>query len=560
MLTKRGLIINFIRNNKRITVSIAVFGFLSIITSVLTPLFLAKFYQLALRTHSARGTVFDEIFGRIRDINLYFILFGLLITLKFIFDYCQRYFSGVGSERFSRSLREQLFARQLRTRFSVFSKKETGKYLLRYSGDLTAIQHYFTDGIVSFIKDCLFFTLAMVLLLVINVQLALIVIVLFPVIFLLIVILNRKLKKLTRKRRNIRSQNLAFVSSRLNAMLTVKSFNRENVESEKYEKRSENLYNYGIKYYRLFALFSALMPYLLYLMLLVVLVSAYQINHRGEEGIPGSVILIFILQVVNFIPAMKRILKVTVVWQAGDVSLTKLLNILNMEEENLQKTEEEKFTEGSIEFEHVDFAFGENKPILKDISFKISGNSLSLLQGPHGSGKSLLFKLILGLYDCNAGRILMEGKDVKNLSRHNMRRNISIVSDEMPLLGNTVFEAVSYSRKEEKRMPAKEVLNQVGFRVDNSADVLDYPLIDGGKNLSAGQKKLLLITRALLTNKKIILFDEPFFDLDTQYQQVVSGIINRLKTDHTILVIDSSDNKMLNYDKVIQLAMPVLVK
>ena len=204
----------------------ALLVFLSILSTIFIPVFLGKFYQLALRTHSARGTVFDRVFGKTTNIDEYFLLFGTLIILKFIFDYFYKYFSGISGERFSKSLREQLFSKQLNTRLDVHNKKDTGMYLLRYSGDLSCIHGYLTKGIISFTKDCIFLTLAIGLLLLINIPLALIVIILFPIIFFIVILINKNLKEYTVKRRNIRAQNLAFISSRLHSLLTVKIFNR----------------------------------------------------------------------------------------------------------------------------------------------------------------------------------------------------------------------------------------------------------------------------------------------------------------------------------------------
>ena len=146
-----------------------------------------------------------------------------------------------------------MFSRQLNAKLEVHQKKETGLYLLRYTGDLSAIQNYLTKGVITFVNDCLHLVLALLVLAFLNVHLTLILLASYPIIFISILFLNKRLKVLTGKRRNRRSNNLSFVASRLNSILTIKAFNRQSVENEKYAKGSTNLYEYGVKYYKLYS-------------------------------------------------------------------------------------------------------------------------------------------------------------------------------------------------------------------------------------------------------------------------------------------------------------------
>ncbi len=552
MHTKKSEILSFLKNNRHVVFGSFIFGFLSILSTILIPVFLGKFYQLALHTRSTRGKIFDKIFGHINNIEEYFLFFALLIALKLIFDYFQKYYSGICGELFSKEIREKLFAKQLITPLDIHQRKETGMYLLRYSGDLSSVQNYFTKGIIAFLNDCLFLVTAIAIFALINLELTCIVLISFPLIFFSILRLNKKLKKLTKKRRNMRSGNLAFVSSRLNALLTVKIFNRETTESEKFEKRSQELYNIGKRYYKWYSLINALLPFMLYVMLGVLLLFAWQINDLGSVAIDGSVILIFIMLMVNAIPVLKRILRVNLVWQAGDISFRKLLTIFNTSEETKDKTESIKFITGTIIFENVTFGFSKDKKLFNHFSCEIPGNKITLINGLQGSGKSTLLKLIAGIYNCESGNILIDGENIGKFSRHSLRKNVTMVSSELPLIGSTVFETISYSRKEEKRDAALRLLNELGFRLENYESILDYPVFDGGKNLSAGQRKLLMIARALLTKKKIILLDEPFVDLDEDNKLKVVKMILKIKENHTILAVDKDINTLPS-DKVIPL-------
>ncbi len=555
MRTKKELLLDFVKQNKYFLLSAFIFGFLSIVSSLLIPLLLGKFYQLVLHTHSEHGKIFDKVFWRIKDMNTYFILFGAIILLKFVFNFFELYFLGVSGEKLSKYIRETLFQTQLVTSISDHNKKDTGKYLLRYSGDLSATQNYITKGIITFINDSLFILLTIVLFFLMEFYLTLIILISFLIIFVIIFYLNKKLKKLISKRRNVRSDILSFVSSRLYSILTIKIFNRESIESEKFNKKADELYRLGVKYFKLYAFIGGLLPFLIYTMLGVVLFASYFLKHKYGKEIHGSEILVFIMLVVNTFPFFRRILKVNTVWQAGDVSIRKLLKIYNVSVERRIENESAPLSKYNIEFQNVSFSFDKQQKIIDNLSFTIKENGITLIRGYQGSGKTIIFKLILGLYEVDSGKILIGDTDIAEISRFALRKNITMVSNELPLLGKTVFEAISYSRKDEKRERALTMLENLNFSIPNVESILDYPVVDGGKNLSAGQKKLLLIARAFLTSKKIILLDEPFTDIDESTKAKIIEELNKLGKKRTILIIDREKSDTLALSDEIKLAV-----
>ena len=553
MQTKKTIIIEFIKSNSNVIIASFLFGIFSIFASILIPVFIGKYYQIALHRHSTRGKMFDVLFGHITGIKIFFITFGVLILLKFLFDYLMRYYLGITGELFAKSIRERLFARQLNVKLEEHQKKETGLYLLRYSGDLSAIQRYLTKGIISFINDCFHLLLGLAVLAIYNLQLTLILLASYPVIFFSILYLNKKLKILTRRRRNRRSNNLSFVSSRLNSLLTIKAFNRQNVEKEKYIKGSTDLYLLGKRYYRLFSFINALLPFMLYGMLAIILFVAYNMKHSHHK-IHAHDLVTFIMTIINVMPVLKRILSVNFIWQAGDVSFTKLLRVYNSKQEINTTVEDENIKNGSITFDKVSFSFEKGINVINNLSFTIPSNNLALITGEHQSGKSTLFKLIMGLYQCNEGKILIGNKDISNYSKLLLRKKITIISDEFPLIGKTVFETISYSRKQENRLPAFEMLQKLGYIKENQTEiVLDEPIFENGKNISYSQRKVLMFARALLTNKKIILLDEPFEGLDDTLVKKFVTILEEFKSNHTIVVIDRNKQQQLKYDMKLEL-------
>lgn len=296
---------------------------------------------------------------------------------------------------------------------------------------------------------------------------------------------------------------------------------------------------------------QALYPYLLYVALLVMLWVAYNSFNEAGSGVDGSSLITFIMLVMSIIPVYRRLLKVNMIWISGNISMSKLIGLLNAPEENKAKESGSQQLKGKIIFDSVTFRYND-KIVLKNKSFEINPGEIVLLEGEQGSGKSTIFKLLTGLYPLHSGEIKIDGKSIKDISKYTLRKNIAVVSDNLPLLGKTVFEVISYSRKDKKRKPAAALLRALGFEGANDDVLLNKQVLDGGRNLSAGERKLLAIARAFLTDKKIMLLDEPFNDLENTSRIKVVSYIESMKGKHTFIVVDN--NKInISYDKHISL-------
>ncbi len=551
MLNKFDVLRSFAVKKKGIIAGAFVFGLLSTLCSVVIPLFIGQFYNLALHSGSTRGHIFETVFGHISDIVLFFQVFALFLSVRFVFNFFEKYFTGLSGEAFSNSIRKQLFQKQLFTSLHTFEARDTGAYLLRYSGDLKAVQDYLTKGMIQFMYDCLFIIVALGLLSVLNFNLTIVLLTVLPVLFIINFLMNKKMKSLTRVRRNLRSRNLAFVTTRLKGMLTIKIFNRESIESEKYNKRSDELYTQGKKYYLSYSFMQALYPYLLYAALLAMLWVAYLGFSKGTTGMDGSSLITFIMLVLSIIPVFRRILKVNIIWISGSVSFTKLIDLLNAPEENKEKDDEAMPLDGNFILNDVEFGYNETA-VFNKLNLNIEAGTTTLIDGDRGSGKTTLFKLLTGLYSVRSGKIMLDGNNIENLSKHTLRKNIALVSDNLPLIGRSVFEVISYSRKDKKRKSALELLIAIGYCNSNNHNILDHQVADGGRNLSAGERKLLNIARALLTGKKTILMDEPFNDLDDAARNKVIAKIEQMKGKHTFIIADNHKFD-LHYDNHITL-------
>jgi ABC-type multidrug transport system fused ATPase/permease subunit len=543
------MLVSFLRKHPYLVLGTLLVALANNIVTITIPVAISKFYQVVLHTEGQRGKLLSFLPFNLDEISHFFYFFAALILLKTLFTFAEKYGIGIAGERFTKEIREQLFHHHLLYSVEKHEQKAVGNYLLRYSGDLTSLQNYLTKGIVIFTKDVLFIVLALIVLCFFSWQLVSLMLLLLPVFVLMMWGLNKILKPISKQRRGAKSNNLSFVSERLGQLMTIKVFNRETIEEKSFVKRSDKLYHLGQQYQLWYSIIQALLPAFSYLLLLAIMGYIYYASNTQNNG---STLLVFVMLIISLMTIIKRLLNVNTVWQSGRISMEKvseMLQPLTANKDSLTELNELIITNGQVVFDNVSFAYNPNKPLLQNLSLVVQANTLVWIKGKQGAGKSTFFELLLHLYTPNSGRILIDGQDIGGLTGKSVRREVTLVSNDVPLLGNTVFDAISYSRADDKREKAQALLQKIGF-VDLD---LDDKIGESGKQLSAGQRKLLIIARALLTNKKIILLDEPFVDLDEQAQVLFVKQLNKLKQKRTIFLIDKNPPQNLLIDQIVEL-------
>jgi len=226
-----------------------------------------------------------------------------------------------------------------------------------------------------------------------------------------------------------------------------------------------------------------------------------------------------------------------VTWKLGLISIRKLLKVLELAAENEGEWDELVIEEAHIKLEAVSLSLGENQ-LFNQLNANWTSPGLHLVTGGTGSGKSVLAKLLLGIYRQDEGKILIDDQEIQSISAKYLRKQVTIISADYPLLGRNVFEAISYSRKASKRKGAALLLDKVQRALPVEARLhLDDPIGNHGKRLSKGQEWMLLFTRALLTRKPILLIDEPFAHVEPQMRQHLIKLIQRLRRKRTIVLL-----------------------
>ncbi len=551
MLSKWTLIVNFLKIHYVWILVTIVASILSNVCTIIIPIAIGKYYQLVFQMHSHRSQLLQWLPLEIsHNLNYFFLFFAGLIVAKAIFTFLERYCRGMIGEKFSYQIRNQLFWYQLHLPSMTYDQKGIGRYLLRFSGDLKSIQNYLTNGIIRFISDFLLMLIACIALIYFEWHLGLSIVLVLALTTLLILFLNRSLSIITRERRNKKSNLLSFVNMRLRAISSIMALNRAKPEQQKYEKVSSKVYQTGAKYQKITALLRTIVPTAMYLLLAWVMYIAYYLK-QNQQSLDGSILIIFIMLLITLLPIFRRLLSVNITWELGNISFEKLLKILHQAEIAPLHLPDLPAIQGNIHFENVNFTYNTTLPtsdtpinyLLSNKNFYIPSNKITLIHGNSGTGKGTIIKLILGLYPTSTGRILIDRFDLQDYNPKSIRKQITLVSSNFPLLGKTVFEAISYSRKASKRPKAQKILNDLQAHLPDHQHLnLDDKIGDLGTALAKGQQKLLLYARAFLSNKKIILIDEPFQDLDTTSANTIVQKLHQLQSKRTIILFSRKNN------------------
>ncbi|RTL60860.1 MAG: ABC transporter ATP-binding protein [Sphingobacteriales bacterium] len=503
--------------------------------TVILSLSIGNYYEIISDHHSNKGRLL-----RLFHISIphnpakFFMVFAGMVIFKMIIEFTGKYLSELQATSFSLTLQKKLFRHHIRMKTKDFTKKPVGKYLLRYSGDINSIRHYLTKGIFHFISDCIFLIISLAILFSIDPAITLVVVSALALGFWCMVLINKKLKKVQVLHRNQLSSNLHFVTERLRLLTTIKLHNKEYSTIKKYQARIDKLMGIN-KRYVFFESMNIALPhaFLYFTLLLIFIVHIYLSSTTGYTVTAGGRFIPYILLIILMFPIYKRFLEVNPVWQAGNISFSKIIDTLNLPLEEDEMAQKYSPSGGVVEFKNVSFTYSGEQPLFDGFNFKYSPGEINQLQGNY---KSTILKLILGIYVADKGIICLDGININQFTRKSIRENIAFISEEAPLYGNSIFKCLSITNTETDRLRAVEMLKLLRFNPFSLKIDLNEKVGENGKLLSKSQYTKMIIARELLGNKKIILIDGIFEKIDTVTRQTLTHIINQSKENHTIIV------------------------
>jgi subfamily B ATP-binding cassette protein MsbA len=484
--------------------------------------------------------VLDEIFFK-KDLAMLkwipLAIIGIFI-MKGVFDYGQAFLMSYVGQKIIADLREKVYSHIQSLSLSFFTKNPTGILMSRIMNDVGMIQGAVTDSVTGLLKDVFTIIGLVAVIFYRDWKLALIAMVVFPVAVYPIVKFGRKLRSYSTRSQTSMAELTTILLETITGTRIVKAFNMEDYERKRFAKENRRLFGIQIKSVRVRAITHPLMEFLGGVgIACIVFYGGYNVIQGGAT--PGT-FFSFLAALLMLYEPVKRLSGVNNTVQQGLAAATRIFEVLDTVPEVQDKPGARTLPAVSREVEYQDVSFKyEEDWVLKSINLRIKIGEMVAFVGASGGGKTTLVNLLPRFYDVTAGRILIDGVDIRDYRVESLRAMIGIVTQQTILFNETVGDNIAYGKVGQ---PLEEIVKAAraafadGF-IGNLPRGYDTVIGEQGVKLSGGERQRISIARALLKNAPILILDEATSSLDSESEIEVQKALEYLMEGRTTLVI-----------------------
>ena len=493
------------------------------------------------------------------------IVITLVISLFFfknIFNYLAMYFITFLRNGVLKDIRNELYDKTISLPLAYFSEKRKGDIMARIGTDVLEIQYSFLSILELLFREPLTIIFTIIFMLTISVKLTFFVFIFIPVSGLLISFIGKSLKKKSDRVQKEQGYFLSLLEETLGGLRIIKGFNAEGKFNQKFQESTSRFNKYSNS---LLNRTNLAKPTSEFLGIIVIAILLYYGGSMvlTEGSLDGSSFIAYMGLAYNILTPAKAISKASYNIKQGNAAAERVLEIIEAENPLTDKENaiEKKSFDTDINFQNISFKY-EDEYVLKDFSLKIPKGKTVALVGQSGSGKSTLANLITRFYDINNGAVLIDGIDVRDLSKKSLINQLGIVTQDAILFNDTVKNNVllgTENASDEQVIEALKIANAYEF-VENLPKGIDTNIGDSGNKLSGGQKQRLSIARAVLKNPPIMILDEATSALDTESEQLVQKALEHLMENRTSLVIAHRLSTIQKADTIVVIQKGTIVE
>ena len=480
-----------------------------------------------------------------------YLLRGLFYELG---SYYSNYFMTNAVQSMIQDLRNEMSEKINRIPVSYFDKHQFGDLLGRFTSDVETVSNALQQSFLQIINAVFTIIFVMGMVLYLNLQLAIIVILSIPVTYFgAKTILNRS-QPYFKQQAAILGRMNGFVQENLTGFNVLKLFGREENSQERFEKITDELQQVGFKASFISGLMMPALHIVSDLTYLFVAVLG------GLQVIAGRLTIgnmqAFVQYVWQVSQPIQNITQLAGQMQSAKSSLDRVFEVLD-EQEEVQTAEVKELAPltGQVSFKNVDFQYVENKPLIRNFNLDVEPGEMVAIVGPTGAGKTTLINLLMRFYDVTAGAILVDGQDIRDLSRQDYRRQFGMVLQDAWLYEGSIKENLRFGNLEatdEEIVEAAKAANVDHF-IRTLPGGYNMEMNQESSNISLGQKQLLTIARALLADPTILILDEATSSVDTRLELLIQKAMKRLMKGRTSFVIAHRLSTIQEADKILVL-------
>jgi ATP-binding cassette subfamily B multidrug efflux pump len=476
-----------------------------------------------------------------------------VLFLEVVFMFLFTYYANWLGQKVIKNLRVKVFDKILKFKMSFFDKNAVGRLVTRTVNDIETIASIFSQGLFMIIADILKMVTVLTVMTIINLELTIVVVSIFPILIYATRIFQKSMKVAFESVRKEVANLNSFVQERISGVKIVQIFNREHLEIKNFNEINIKHRDAWLRTVWINSIFFPIAEISTSICIgLLVWWGGFN-NLNGETISLGTLFLFISMSGLLFRP-LRQIADRFNTLQMGMVSTERIFKIL---EDDLEITDngniEKSSFDGLIEFKNVSFSYIKNQLVIDDISFIINPGETTAIVGPTGSGKTTITNLITKFYEIDSGTILIDRKNINEYKLESLRKKIGVILQDVFLFADTIYNNITLFNNEISIKDVEKAAKDLEIHdfIMSLPGGYDFNVSERGSTLSAGQKQLIAFLRVLVNNPDILILDEATSSIDSYSEDLIKNATNKITKGKTSIIIAHRLSTVESADKII---------
>lgn len=438
-------------------------------------------------------------------------------------------------------------------KMQYFDSSYAGDLVSRFTTDTNTIKELYQTLLNDLLGFALNLAMMLTVMFYISPYLLLIVLIYLPLMYMVTKYYGEKLTAVTKTIRKHEGITSSIYNETIKSLPVIQVYGNEDLMIESFEKENKEVEKNYIKRTILNALFSWNLIDFVMIVTNAMIVLVFTILKINGLGLSVGILYILIEYNKRILRLFMNFLSQINRYKTALVSCDRIIKIFEIEEE--KTTDREIELEGNIEFKNLGFEYKENVPVLKDVNFKLDKGKSIAFVGATGSGKSTIMNLILGFYDNQKGEILLDGQNIKTLSKASYRKQMAVVLQDPYIFTGSIRDNITLKEENITESEVLDAIIKVGGKnlLQKRNDNLDYELAISGSDLSLGEKQIICFARAIVRNPKVLILDEATANIDTETEKIINYGIDVLKQGRSTMIIAHRLSTVKNCDTIVMI-------